>query len=206
MFHVTTFVKGKVSSVRDIQDTNGTLSYRREQRCKSIISATRQLYIEKGVRRTSVRDITERAKCARSLFYHYYSGKDELNKDMVSDYVDSFIAAISLWCDHYDSQRPKECIEEFVSMMVKDFKSDDPLRIELFKPENAKLLDQFKVASVDTFARFMVEYGANRGIVSRFSHEYEAIRMIFMGLVEMITFDEGISEDVLAETYEQLIA
>ena len=46
---------------------------RREQ-----IVAARSLYEEKGIDRTSVKDITDRDGITRSLFHHYFSSRDEV--------------------------------------------------------------------------------------------------------------------------------
>lgn len=47
---------------------------RREQ----IIACTRELYEEKGLTKTSVQDIADKVGVARSLFYHYFTDKDDV--------------------------------------------------------------------------------------------------------------------------------
>ena len=49
-----------------------------ETRREQIIAAARSLYEERGIDRTSVKDIADRAGITRSLFYHYFSSRDEV--------------------------------------------------------------------------------------------------------------------------------
>ena len=52
---------------------------RREQ----IIACTRELYEEKGLTKTSVQDIADKVGVARSLFYHYFTDKDDVTSAML---------------------------------------------------------------------------------------------------------------------------
>ncbi|WP_130812868.1 TetR/AcrR family transcriptional regulator [Olsenella sp. Marseille-P4559] len=56
---------------------------RREQ----VIAATRSLYEERGIDCVSVKDIADRAGITRSLFYHYFSSRDEVTDAILDDYV-----------------------------------------------------------------------------------------------------------------------
>ena len=51
-------------------------SSKSDLRRAEIIAAARELYEEKGLSRTSVRDITARVGVTRSLFYHYLADQD----------------------------------------------------------------------------------------------------------------------------------
>ena len=70
-----------------------------EQRRSDIVEAARQLYEERGLSRTSVKDIAERAGITRSLFYHYFPDKQAVTSAVLDDFVEDYIEALSIWND-----------------------------------------------------------------------------------------------------------
>lgn len=62
-----------------------------EQRRNDIVEAARQLYEERGLSRTSVKDIAERAGITRSLFYHYFPDKQAVTSAVLDDFVEDYI-------------------------------------------------------------------------------------------------------------------
>lgn len=66
---------------------------RREQ----IIACTRELYEEKGLTKTSVQDIADKVGVARSLFYHYFTDKDDVTSAVLDSYIEEFLAMLKAW-------------------------------------------------------------------------------------------------------------
>ena len=59
-----------------------------------IVEAARQLYEEQGLSRTSVQDITNRVGVTRTLFYHYFPGKDAVTSAVLDDYIGDYLEAL----------------------------------------------------------------------------------------------------------------
>ena len=62
-----------------------------------IVEAARELYEERGLSRTTVKDITQRVGVTRSLFYHYFSDKDAVTEAVLDDIVEDFLEALRYW-------------------------------------------------------------------------------------------------------------
>ena len=67
-----------------------------EQRRSNIVEAARQLYEERGLSRTSVKDIAERAGITRSLFYHF-PDKQAVTSAVLDDFVEDTSRRWSIW-------------------------------------------------------------------------------------------------------------
>lgn len=59
----------------------------RAERLKQILSATIEVYVEKGVRGTEMGDIARKAGIARGLVYYYFKDKMELFRELFSQYI-----------------------------------------------------------------------------------------------------------------------
>lgn len=57
-----------------------------QERRKQLIDIALKLFAEKGVERTSIKDIASEAGVAQGLLYHYFSSKDELFYDIIGQY------------------------------------------------------------------------------------------------------------------------
>ena len=57
----------------------------RERRIKEILTAARELFLKKGIIRTSMMDIAERSDLSRRTLYLYFTSKDEIALSIVFD-------------------------------------------------------------------------------------------------------------------------
>ena len=60
-----------------------------DARRAAIVRATRDICAEQGFSKVTVSDIANRAHMTRSLFYHYFSDKDEVADAVLEDVVGS---------------------------------------------------------------------------------------------------------------------
>ena len=60
---------------------------RKEIRRQQIVDTARRLYAEKGLEHTSVSDIAEEMGITRTLFYHYFSNKEEVTDAILNGYI-----------------------------------------------------------------------------------------------------------------------
>lgn len=67
---------------------------RRREREKEIISATRALFDETGVREAQIEDIAKAVGINRAIVYRHFSGKEELFALVLADYLDELRGAM----------------------------------------------------------------------------------------------------------------
>ena len=70
----------------DVQ-TGGSAG-KRGARKDAIVQAAAELFAERGVKKTSIAKLMDRAQLTRELFYYYFKDKDELISDVVDLYVE----------------------------------------------------------------------------------------------------------------------
>ena len=114
-----------------------------ETRREQIIAAARSLYEERGIDRTSVKDIADRAGITRSLFYHYFSSRDEVTDAILDAYVDTFVADVREW----NAQRVRGdvagALKTCVAMLRRHLFDEDSFRTDLLRSQNALLYQRF---------------------------------------------------------------
>lgn len=69
-----------------------------------IRESARELFLEKGISKTSVREITERSNVAKGTFYLYYQDKHSLIMDLMDFYMSYIINSAFLCAVNYPDQ------------------------------------------------------------------------------------------------------
>ena len=69
----------------DVQ--TGDSAGKRGARKDAIVQAAAELFAERGVKKTSIAKLMDRAQMTRELFYYYFKDKDELISDVIDLYV-----------------------------------------------------------------------------------------------------------------------
>ena len=82
-----------------------TAANRSDARRAQIIAAARDLYEERGLSHTTVKDITERVGVTRTLFYHYFPDKDAVTSAVIDDYTQDYIEALAHWNEELEMGR-----------------------------------------------------------------------------------------------------
>ena len=72
-----------------------------DARRAAIVRATRDICAEQGFSKVTVSDIANRAHMTRSLFYHYFSDKDEVADAVLDDVVSDILAQLEQWDADY---------------------------------------------------------------------------------------------------------
>ena len=92
------------------------------QQSDLIIQCARKCFEFKGVRRTTLTDIAHEANLTRELIYYYFSGKQEIVEEVLSQYIADAVETASLWCDCWeeegvsaDTPLPRAAIKDSIS-------------------------------------------------------------------------------------------
>ncbi len=176
-------------------------------RRSQIISAARELYERQGIDKTSVKDITERVGVTRSLFYHYFSSKEDVIDAILEGYVTSFTRAVRKWDESRTFGDVTGAVKSCADTLRQNLFDTDSFRVDLLRPQNALLYQQFVQRVAEALATYItettaVEYARYHRI--EITHVYESFYLLIVGLIGYMrrnpdTPDEVV-EDLIIDT------
>lgn len=182
---------------------SSTANARRAQ----IIKAARELYGEKGIERTSVKDITERAGITRSLFYHYFSCKEDVTDALLDYYIEEFASDLDELAAQLDPKDTRGSIYVIARLLRYEIYDNDAFRADLLKPENAYIYQQFMQRTAEMLSHRLVLIAQNGGVLDsrKIRHPYETYYIGIVGLVGYMRQHPGVSDDLIAEILADLV-
>lgn len=177
-----------------------------EQRRSDIVEAARQLYEERGLSRTSVKDIAERAGITRSLFYHYFPDKQAVTSAVLDDFVEDYIEALSIWNDERMTGEIEQALDGVVRVLRVSVFEGSSFRRALDTRENAGLYIEFINRVADRTARYIVDttvrdYSELHSVA--ISHLYETFYILILGICGYIRTHQDVSDEVLKDIIAQ---
>ena len=179
-------------------EVTGIGAARREQ----IIDAAFELYGEKGIDHTSVKDVAERAGITRSLFYHYFDGKEDVTDAILDRYVKGFVARVHEWNDSRVERDVRGALVSCVDMLRELMLGRDTVRDLLLKPENAALYLRFSQRSAEAVARYLTDTTAVAYVEFHkleIKHVYESFYLLIFGLIGYVRTNPDAPSDLLAD-------
>ena len=177
-----------------------------EQRRSDIVEAARQLYEERGLSRTSVKDIAERAGITRSLFYHYFPDKQAVTSAVLDDFVEDYIEALSIWNDERMTGEIEQALDGVVRVLRVSVFEGSSFRRALDTRENAALYIEFINRVADRTARYIVDttvrdYSELHSV--SIVHLYETFYILILGICGYIRTHQDVSDEVLKDVIAQ---
>lgn len=177
-----------------------------EQRRSDIVEAARQLYEERGLSRTSVKDIAERAGITRSLFYHYFPDKQTVTSAVLDDFVEDYIEALSIWNDERMTGEIEQALDGVVRVLRVSVFEGSSFRRALDTRENAALYIEFINRVADRTARYIVDttvrdYSELHSV--SIVHLYETFYILILGICGYIRTHQDVSDEVLKDIIAQ---
>lgn len=177
-----------------------------EQRRNDIVEAARQLYEERGLSRTSVKDIAERAGITRSLFYHYFPDKQAVTSAVLDDFVEDYIEALSIWNNERMTGEIEQALDGVVRVLRVSVFEGSSFRRALDTRENAALYIDFINRVADRTARYIVDttvrdYSELHSV--SIVHLYETFYILILGICGYIRTHQDVSNEVLKDIIAQ---
>lgn len=180
---------------------------RSDARRLEIVAATRELYEEQGLSRTTVKDITERVGVTRTLFYHYFPDKDAVTSAVLDDYIQDYIEALELWNEGRIEGDVDHALRTIVKLLRIGLFEDDAFHVALSSRENAALYLEFINRVADETTRYIIDttvrdYAELHEI--RIKHLYETFYVLILGVIGYLRkhpdADDAVIADVIAQT------
>lgn len=179
-----------------------------ERRREELLDAAERAYAERGISRTTVSDVARAAGVTRGLVYHYFPTTQDLLDGVLDRRVAAFAESVRAW----DARRTVGDIEgalhDVIDLFRAQIRSDDPLRADLHRIENAALyqrfLDRAVTAVVDTLQITTVEaYSARHGLA--IEHVRATFVVLVHGLVGLVRTEPEVPDAVLAALVRQTL-
>ncbi|MEE8722654.1 MAG: TetR/AcrR family transcriptional regulator [Eggerthellaceae bacterium] len=172
------------------------------------VSAARKLYERQGLRATTIKDVTDALGVRRTLFYHYFSSKDELNTAVLNAYIDEYLASLTAWKDRQSLSQVDDAILESVRILrsyMFDVSGNSFLR-SLASSENAALYLEFTDLVADRLSVFFVDtvvraYMAVRDLEVK--NVYGTFYLLIYGLIGLLRHHPGTSDEQLRDLVMQ---
>ena len=177
------------------------------ERREEIIAATRALYEEKGLARTTIQDIANRLGVARSLFYHYFPDKEAVTSAVLDAYIADYLEALHYWNDNRRPGDIEHALSSVVHLLRVALFEHDAFRTALASRENAALYLDFVNRVADQTATYLLEstvrdYEARHEV--RIDHRYETFYVLILGIIGYMRqhpdADDALIADLIAQT------
>ena len=184
-----------------------TMANRSDVRKAQIIAAARDLYEERGLSHTTVKDITERVGVTRTLFYHYFPDKDAVTSAVIDDYTQDYVEALANWNDERIEGDIDHALSTIVRLLRIGLFEDDTFHVALSSRENAALYLEFVNRVADETTRYIIDttvrdYADLHDI--RIEHLYETFYVLILGVIGYLRrhpdADDTVIADVIAQT------
>ena len=85
-----------------------------------IISCATNLFMTKGYDAISIHEILKAANCSVSLFYYYFSSKDELFNECLHNFLKNYEETINTLLKNIDFDSPKILFDIFINITIKN--------------------------------------------------------------------------------------
>ncbi|MEA5018749.1 MAG: TetR/AcrR family transcriptional regulator [Gordonibacter sp.] len=179
-----------------------------QARREEIVFAARDLYEERGLEHTTIKDIAERVGVARSLIYHYFPDKDALTDAVLDDLVEDFLEALRYWNAQREHGNVDKALADCLRLFRNGIFENGSFRCSLANTENAALYLHFIQVVADRIARYIVNSTVKdfeRYHEIEIDHVYETFYMLIIGLIGLVRAYPEISDSTLRDLAAQTL-
>ena len=173
-----------------------------------IAAAARALFAEQGIARTSITDVAERVGVTRGLVYHYFADRDGLVDAVLQGYIEEFVESVREWDAGRELGNIDRALVDCIGLFRRVLQTDDPLRQDLHRAENAGLytrfVDQAVEAVVDCIRSTTVEAYAVRHPIA-IAHVRETFCVLVHGLIGLTRSHPDVEDGVLVAIVRQTL-
>lgn len=177
-------------------------------RREEILAASRALFAEQGIARTSISDVAERVGVTRGLVYHYVVDKDTLVEAVLEQYIDEFVEGVRAWDAAREVGNIDKAVQDCIALFRRYLGGPGALGAGLPRIEDAGLynrfLDRAVRAVVDCLETTTVEAYARRHRI-RIEHVHETFYVLVHGLIGLARSTPGIDDRVLMSIVRQTL-
>lgn len=181
-----------------------------DKRRAELINAALELFVERGLIKTSIAGITERVGVARSLFYHYFADKKAIVDAVIDDRVDDFMMRLEQWSRSRDHNDMREMLRGAVVVIRSFLLGDDSFGRYILTENNAFLRQQFTVRcseriSEKTSSMLLSLYDPSSGR-EPMRHTREMMYVLCIGVMSLLFQNPDVSDEALLEIIASVLS
>lgn len=174
-----------------------------DKRRAELIDAALELFVERGLIKTSIAGITERVGVARSLFYHYFADKKAIVDAVIDDRVDDFMMRLEQWARSRDINDMREVLRAVVVVIRSFLLGEDSFGRYILTENNAFLRQQFTVRcskriSEKSSSMLLTLYDPSSGR-EPMKHVRETMYVLCIGVMSLLFQNPDVSDEALLE-------
>lgn len=103
-----------------------------ELRREELLDAAQQLFLDKGIRATSIDDIVSAASVAKGTFYLYFPSKEALHTALQDRFIVAFIARVDAAMERCGPNRWRPRLQAWVKALIEGYLEQVPLHDVIF--------------------------------------------------------------------------
>ena len=194
----------------ELINSNDTMQFLKGDIQEGILKAAEEVFLEKGYKDASMREIASRAGVTVSNIYHYFTNKDEIFRTILKPVLNDLYAMIynhdadQMTIDVFmDSDYQKMSVREYIRLVSEH---RDRLRLLLFQAQGS-VLENFRSEYTDLMTRTISVFF--QGMKQKYPHINIAITNFFIHLNTVWLFallEELVLHPVKKEEMEKFIA
>lgn len=180
-----------------------------EARRAQIVAAAREICLEKGFARMTVSDITNRAQMTRSLFYHYFPGKEEVADAVLDDVIDEILTRLRQWNADREPGNIAKALNDVIALIHVVLDEDGPFHNQLVQAGNAEMyihfIDRASDRIADYFCNTVVhDFERLHGPVP-FVNQHETFVVLIVGLISLMRSHPDVSDATVRDVAAQML-
>lgn len=173
---------------------------------EKLVVAARELYEEKGISSVAVKDIAQRARITRSLFYHYFKNKDEITEAVLNSYLDDFTESLSCWFVEHDRDDVEASLRSLIRVFRHCLFDLSFFRRDLNVVQYSNLYTRFMHSCATELADYLYavvlkDYERSHNI--KLKYLKESFYVLITGLVAFVRHNPDVDDEVLVRIIKQ---
>lgn len=173
-----------------------------------IMLAARALFEERGVAKTTIKDVASEAGVARELVYYYFENKQAVIDAVLDDYVEDLVESVIVWNESRRFGDTEGSLRACVATFRRALYDANGLRPMIRVLEELGVRDAFDVRAVRETVdcindNIVAEYAAYHHV--EIDMVYEMFCVVIFGLVGLVKINPKISDEALMKVVEQTL-
>ncbi len=156
-----------------------------QQRRREILKAARTLFVEKGIRNTTLDEIAETAAFGKGTIYNYFSSKEELFREIIYDLTDEIFEETRLAMEAAGPDLRTQ-LEAYAVTMIREFHEHKNVTLMLLREHHQLdqvMLEQFATRFQQTLQIVVEPLAAEMRAGRIREYDPQVLMLLFDGMI-----------------------